>query len=232
MGLIEITEPFLSYICTLKKLSNSGDVLDASKIRTDLNNLISQMQEQSQESQALESQFNKVKLPLIFFADYIVYESGFKLSEPWKPMASEFDEYAGEEKFFVILEEELKDNSSEATERLSVYYSCLGLGMKNAYLGSEEELSQIMRQMFKRLFEKYKVDKSSKITPEAYKNVDKRDFTEQLAPKAGGLGVVFLSLLIIWFVSCLCLYHDASNDIEDSAETINSINSEDIYSLD
>jgi cytochrome bd-type quinol oxidase subunit 1 len=40
---------------------------------------------------------------------------------------------AGDEKFFDLLEETLNDSSEDASERLAVYYTCLGLGFMGMY---------------------------------------------------------------------------------------------------
>ncbi len=229
MGLLELTEPFFQYICTLKKLSNSNECIDTTRIRQDLNKIFNDMQQNSGSSSLLLSQYDKIKLPLIFFADYVVYESNLNLSEPWNALASQFKELAGEEKFFVILEQELVDKSADATERLAIYYTCLGLGLKNAYLGDREELSRMMSRVFLRVSEKFKLDKDSRITPVAYENIDTRDFTEQLCTKLAGIGIVLAGLVILWAVCCICLYKWASVGISDDVKKIKEVEVKRVY---
>ena len=43
-------------------------------------------------------------------------------------------------KFFDLLDETLNDPSDEATERLKIFYTCLGLGFSGWYAGQSEYL--------------------------------------------------------------------------------------------
>ena len=74
----------------------------------------------------LAAQYDKIELPLIFFADFMVKEGGYNISKKWKELAFDRNELGGDEKFFDLLEETLKDPSPAATDRLAVFYTCLG----------------------------------------------------------------------------------------------------------
>lgn len=220
MRLLELTEPLFQYVCTLKKLSNSRERLDTIRIKADLLKIFADMQKAAETSSLLATEYEKIKLPLIFFADYIVFESNLNFTQPWEPLALEYKELAGEEKFFLILSQDISDKSEIATERLAVYYTCLSLGIKNAYIGDKEQLNLLLSRVFLRVSEKFKLEKDLRITPQAYENVDKRDFTEELAPKFGSIGIALAGVLILWFVCFVLLFIWSSRDIKKYTDII------------
>ena len=74
-------------------------------------------------------------MPIIFFVDSIIAESKLSCAGQWHQdrLAYEQNELAGDEKFFDLLDETLNDPSPEATERLVIYYVCLGIGFTGWY---------------------------------------------------------------------------------------------------
>src|SRR5207249_3023762 len=94
----------------------------------------------------LASQLKKVELPLTFFVDSLIAESSLPFAAQWNQnrLAYDRNELAGDEKFFDLLDEDLKDQSEEASERLAVFYVCLGLGFSGIYFRQPELLRKNM----------------------------------------------------------------------------------------
>ena len=88
----------------------------------------------------------EVELPLIFFVDSMISESSLPFAAQWNQnrLAYDRNELAGDEKFFDLLEETLKDQNDEASERLAVFYTCLGLGFTGIYFRQPEYLRKTM----------------------------------------------------------------------------------------
>lgn len=220
MNLITLTEPFFRYICTLKKLAASKNSVSKQRVSGELGRIFNSMSGLSEESSQLRAQYEKIKLPLVFFADFMIYESGLKLDTPWTTLASEFGELAGEEKFFDMLAVEIEDRSKEAAERLAIYYTCLSLGFNDAYLGDKTQLGRDCARIYSRLETMYDIKKNSKLTSQAYSVVDKRDFTAQIGTKVGGLGIVLVCLVVLWFACCITVYKTSCDEIAGNIATI------------
>ena len=75
------------------------------------------MRNKAEAEPGLKAQWQKIELPLIFFVDSMISESGLSLAASWNRnrLAYEGKEFAGDEKFFDLLDETLNDPSEEAT---------------------------------------------------------------------------------------------------------------------
>ena len=63
-------------------------------------------------------------------------------------------------------------------------------------------------------------DEKSCICPEAYENVDTRDFVEPPSAKLVGVGITLIALIVIWAVAYFCLFKWTSNDLAKSLDII------------
>ena len=135
-------------------------------------------------------------------------------------MASERNELAGDEKFFDLLDEELADPSEDAAERLSVYYTCLGLGFTGVYIGQPESIRKLMLRISGRISSMMDADEEAFICPEAYENVDTRNLIEPPGTKLGGIAIALVGLIIVWFIAGVCLLKGTSDEVAKAIKTI------------
>ena len=140
----------------------------------------------------------------------------------WKELAFERKEMAGDEKFFDLLEETLKDRSPAANERLAVFYCCLGLGLTGWYTGQPEYLRRKMKEIAARLQAAGQFTETQKICPDAYDKVDTRDLIEPPGTKLVGIGIALVGLLIVFFFTYGFLYHDSANALRRAFSTIST----------
>ena len=101
-------------------------------VRSEVKDLLAEVMRNASSTVSLLNQVKKLELPMIFFIDNVICTSRLKFASQWaeKRLAAERNELAGDERFFLdFLEEDLKDTSEEAVERLAVYYVCLGSGL-------------------------------------------------------------------------------------------------------
>lgn len=63
-------------------------------------------------------------------------------------------------------------------------------------------------------------DEKSHICPEAYENVDSRDFVEPPGTKLVGIGIALIGLVIVWSIAYFCLFKWTSEDVAESVGTI------------
>jgi type VI secretion system protein ImpK len=135
MTLLELCEPLFQYVSRLSRLSRMGQSMEMGQVRSDIKRIFEEMKASTSSAAELISQYEKVELPLIFFVDFMIKESRLSFAAEWMELGRERNELAGDEKFFDLLDADLADPSDAATQRLVIFYTCLGLGFTGIYTG-------------------------------------------------------------------------------------------------
>lgn len=217
---VELCEPLFQYVCRLNRSARKGASIAQGTVRAELQALFSQLRDKAQQTPGLGDQYERVRLPLIYFCDFMIKESSLPFAKKWQEMAFEEEKFAGDEDFFEILEQTLADQSAQATERLGVFYTCVGLGMAGIYVRQPEKLRSYMNEMWARLRPRFGTEEGSRLCPEAYEIVD----TRVLWPKtARGIGFILVSLvaLIVGVLGAnFYLYHASSRSLVRSLDSI------------
>lgn len=220
MTLLELCEPLFQYVCRLRRSARMGRTLEMNDVRNDIAGTFDQMREAAGDDHELLTQYEKVELPLVFFTDFMIKESNLPFAYDWVELARERNELAGDEKFFDLLDADLADPSESAAERLVIFYTCLGLGFTGVYTGQLESIQRLTSQISGRISGLMDADKKSHICPEAYENVDTRDFVEPPGAKLLGIGIALAALIIVWAVAYCFLFKWTSDDLAESVDTI------------
>jgi type VI secretion system protein ImpK len=226
MTLLELCEPLFKKVCLLNRLARKGASLSATvdpeKLRLEIKELFSDIQKRASAEPGLAAQWEKVELPMIFFVDSMIAECGLAISANWNRnrLAYERKELAGDEKFFDLLDDTLKDPSEAATERLQVFYTCLGLGFTGWYAGQNEYLRGKMVDISQRIGSAMDTSQNTKICPEAYAGVDTRDLVQQPGLGIGVIAVIFLGLCFIVLTVETYLFRAASLSLLDSLAAV------------
>ena len=237
MTLPELTEPLFQYVCRLNRLarkagvaptgetvffsqgaSTRGASLDYTVVRNDIKAILEDMQQKAEKDFRLASQLTKVELPLLFFVDSLISESTLTFAAEWNKnrLAYERNELAGDEKFFDLLDEDMKDSSEEASERLAVFYVCTGLGFTGIYFKQPEFLRKTMLALAPRIRRWLDADETAKICADAYEGVDGRDLTEPPSRKVLLISLIFVCLIVAALASYIWLYHQSTRELNDS----------------
>jgi type VI protein secretion system component VasF len=190
------------------------------QVRADAKRTLEEMRAKASTSAELIGQYEKVELPLVFFVDFMVKESRLSFASQWHELGRERNELAGDEKFFDLLDENLVDPSSSATQRLAIFYTCLGLGFTGVYTGQPEAIQKLMSKISARISGMMDADEKSHICPEAYENVDSRDFVEPPSTQLVGIGIALIGLIIVWSIAYFCLFKWTSDDVAESLDAI------------
>jgi type VI protein secretion system component VasF len=180
------------------------------------------MQSQAGQTPGLAEGYQRTHLILVFFVDFMIQESQLSFRSNWVPLAYDLKELAGYEKFFDLLEQDLADPTDGATERLLVYYTCLGLGFTGVYFDQKDRIQQFMARMAARLSRFMDADESSRLCPQAYDYTDTRDLTEPPGTKLLGIGIALAGLTVVLVITYFLARHWASGEIRKTIETINS----------
>jgi type VI protein secretion system component VasF len=242
MTLLELTEPLFQYICRLNRVARkagggpTGDTsfltkggggprgisLDYGVVRSEIKNLFDEMLQKAAKDFRLDSQIKKMHLPLVFFVDALISESSLRFAAQWNQnrLGYEHNELAGDEKFFDLLDEDLKDQSEEASERLAVYYVCIGLGFSGIYFRQPELLRKTMFTIAPRIKRWLEADEMAKICADAYEAVDTRDLTEPPSRKVLVISMIFVCLIVACIASYVWLYSNSKSELTRSFEVI------------
>jgi type VI secretion system protein ImpK len=220
MTLLELCEPLFQYMCRLNRLARSGSALEMDQVRNDIKKIFEAMKAESLNIPALTSQYEKIELPLLFFVDFTIKESKLMFAYDWYELGRERNELAGDEKFFDLLDENLEGMSDAATERLVIFYTCIGLGFTGVYTGQPESIKRLMSKISARISGMIDADEKSFICPEAYENVDARDFVEPPSTRLVGIGITLIGLIVVWSIAYFCLLKWTLDDVSDSLDTI------------
>ncbi len=225
LGLVDLCEPLFQYVCMLNRVARNpgGEGMEYPALRKVIDGMFKEMEEYAGADLRLEAQYGKVKMPLIFFVDSMIAESRLGLASTWnkKRIAYEMEELAGDEKFFDLLDETLKETGKEAEERLAIYYTCLGLGFTGWYTGQNEYLRKKMLDVGQRVpRELLDTQHTAKVCPEAYDYLDTRNLVEPPGMKMATIGVVFAGCLLIAFAVNFYLFYDATTGLSASLKEI------------
>ncbi len=223
--LVELCEPLFQYICMLNRIARNpgGENIDFAALRKIIVTMLAEMEQFAAANSVLQSQFAKVRIALIFFVDSMIAESKLTLASEWHKnrLAYEFNELAGDEKFFDVLDETLKENGHEADERLAILYTCLGVGFTGWYAGQPEYLRKKMHDVAQRIpRELMDTNHTAKVCPEAYDHLDTRDLVERPGVKLITMAIAFAGFLLIVMAVNFYLFRSASNSLAESLQTI------------
>lgn len=222
MTLLELTEPLFQYICRLNRMARSGAPADYTVVRAELKALLEDLTQKAANEGRLLNQMKKMELPLMFFVDSMIASSNLKFAEQWhlNRLAYQLDEVAGDEKFFELLDETMRDNSEEASERLAVFYICIGLGFTGMYVGQPEYLRKTMMTIAPRIRHLVDTDQAAKICSEAYEKIDTRDLVEPPSRKMFVIAMIFLLCTVSVIVSYIWMYKSATGELRSALQKI------------
>jgi type VI protein secretion system component VasF len=224
--LLELCEPLFKKVCLLNRLGRKGGsvstTIDPDKLRLEIKGIFQEIEKRAKLDSRLAAQWQKVETPLIFFVDSMIAECGLSVSAAWHQnrLAYERKELAGDEKFFDLLDDTLNDSSKEATERLQVFYTCLGLGFTGWYAGQNEYLRGKMLDISHRIGEAMDTDQNARLCPEAYAGVDTRDLIQRPGLSIGAIAIICLGLCLIVSSVEIYLFRAASLSLTDSLTAI------------
>jgi type IV/VI secretion system ImpK/VasF family protein len=220
----DLYEPLFEYICVLSRIAGKpgGEKIEFNALRGTIQGHLESITRNAQANTLLALQVKKLEMATIFFVDSMIAESKLPCAAQWHQnrLAYEKDELAGDEKFFDFLDENLNDQSQEATERLVIFYVCLGLGFTGWYASQPEYLRKKMENIAKRISGAMEPDPAARICPEAYQYLDTRNLIERPTIKIGAIALVFLALCLIVLAVNLYLFKTGSVGLAQSLQEI------------
>ncbi len=214
MRLADACEPLFQYVCRLNRSARKGVNLDASQVRSEVMEILGRVRSTITGQGSLARAAEEVELILMFFVDSTVRAGSFPFKEHWKDLAYEKNELAGDERFWDLLDEALADNSEIATEKLGVFYTCVGLGFTGWFDGQPEHLRQKMLEMSSRLRGSMETDETARVCPEAYEHVRPGDFDVTARDQIIPVAFILVGLMVVVFIANVALFFDSKGTFE------------------
>ena len=219
MTLLELSEPLFQYICRINRSARKGGNYELAQVQSEIKGFLTEAKNKALTAN-LTDQWDKIELPLIFFCDFMIKTSALPWAGEWKELAFERHEMAGDEKFFDLLDETIKDKSPSANDRLMVYYTCIGLGFSGWYTGQPEHLRRRMKEMAARLQAAGQFSDAQRICADAYEKVDMRDLIEPPGTKLAGIGIALVGLCIVLFFAYVVMYRDSASALKNDTQEV------------
>ena len=220
MSLLVVCEPVFQYVCRLNRSARKGGQIDSVSVRNSVLTILEDAEKTAGTDPDLLAQFEKIKMPLLFFIDYMIKESTLSFADSWDEITREYGEHAGDEKFYDLLDETLEENTPAANERLSVFYTCLGLGFTGFYTGQPEYLRRKMTEISGRIRQMMDIDETIPLCPEAYEHVDTSDLIEPPAKKLVGIGILMVGMILVVFAVIITRFVQSKSDLGKSLDSI------------
>lgn len=219
---LQLCEPLFQYICRINRAARKGAAMEASHVRAEIKGIFEDMAGRAVDTPGLREQFQALRLPLVFFCDYIIRTSAMSFAASWQNIAEEEAPpiYTGDEMFFLMLDQTLHDKSDAASARLAVYYTCMGLGFLGYYETDVQEVQRRVKEIASRLRSGPDADRADHICPEAYEHVNTADLTEPPSRSLVPMVVAMVCLLILLFVANVYLYSGAASELTDSIQSL------------
>jgi type VI protein secretion system component VasF len=223
MTLLDLCEPTMQYVCRLNRLARKGGHVGAEEVRAQLKALLADARARAGQVPGMSAQWDKIELPLIFFCDGLIRESNLPFAGQWRDIAQERNELAGDEKFYDLMEETLADRSEPATERLAVFYTCLGLGFTGWYAGQPEYLRKKMMELSARLRGRgLEPEAGLKLCPDAYEHVNTANLIEPPGRSLVGIAIALVGLIIVLFLTNAYLYRSSAGALRAALQDVST----------
>jgi len=220
MALTELCEPLFQYICLLNRSARKGATYGLNQVRGEVTGILDDIRARAAADPKLAAAYAGVEPVLLFFADSMIKNSNLAFAADWQELAHEIGEHDGDEKFFDMLDDTLRDPAPDAVMRLRVFYTCLGLGFTGWYAGQTELLRKRMLEISARVRGVTEADHASRIVPEAYEHVNTGNLIDPPGASLTGIGIALGGLLIVLFVANMYLYKSSSRNLNQAIQNI------------
>ena len=118
------------------------------------------------------------------------------------------------------LDATLDESGEAADDRLSVLYTCIGLGFQGWYAGQPEYLKKKMLECSTRLRDMMEADERAYLCHAAYDALDTRDLVQPPAKKLGGLAIAVVGFIVVMFIANIVAYRWSNHGIVKSLDSI------------
>lgn len=224
MTLSQVCEPFFQFVCSLNRAKRKGITLEPSHVHAQFEQELRDVRERAGEGTDRATMLRQVELierPLIYFFDSLMVRQFF--GDRWDELSVQRNWLGYEEHFYRLLDDTLDERGEDATERLGVFYTCLGLGFEGFFEGQPEKISSYMDTMARRLRDLDLIDAGldAKLCREAYEHTDSGDeLVKPVGGQIGAVGLVIVGLIVLLVVLMFVGYNRGAHQLAQVLQDI------------
>jgi type VI protein secretion system component VasF len=148
----------------------------------------------------------------------MIRKSKLSFAADWHGMAEGIAD--GDERFFDMMDDALRNPAAAAREELQVYYTCIGLGFTGWYAGQADHLRKRMLELSARLRGVGDADQVSRIVPEAYEHVDTSNLIESAGASVAAILIGFLGITAVLLIANIYLYQASFHKLDGALNGI------------
>jgi type IV/VI secretion system ImpK/VasF family protein len=217
----DLTNEFFEQLSLDLRILATGGRLDEVRLRQRIQDSLGRMEQRALADPNLQRVFEKIRMPLLFIADDLIARSSAPFAAHWHAhrLAYEEDEFAGDEKFYVLLEEYLKETDPASEEALAVFYRGLSLGFEGWYAGQPAKITGFMKAIAERL--PHRFQPSPSITPGAYDALDSRTLYARPPRHYGRVILTLVAAAAFLSLTIVGIYRVTVGDLQDSLQRVN-----------
>ena len=223
LSYVDLVEPLFQYICKVNRgaKSISPVTADLAVVRGDIENILQKISTKANKDMALARLHAKMEKPLVYYVDSVIEQSNLTIAAEWgqhRLAAIRWQDLAGNQAFFNLLNAELDAQSEGSEQALAVFYLCLCLGFTGMYAGQPTAINGLIGRIAPRIRSLVESDLNAPICEEAY-GVH-RSLPAPVGSRMGIIGLVFVFVTLSVFVVYYSLYISATSDLRAAVEAV------------
>lgn len=231
--LLEHLEPLFLYVCQQHRIareSKGGGDNVFEHVRAEVKRKLDEIETAARFDPVLRQHLEKLRDPIYWYVDstFGSPDNAFAFRQKWNDQRlgdyGEDGNLSGDDAFFDELDKELENDPRDesSNERLGFYHVAIGLGFTGCWFkrtaDHREKLKGLMQRIYPRIGKHVDADASGRVTPEAYRFTDKRDFVAPARDKPMIFFVAFMLFLGTLLIGYIHWYLEATGEIRDGIE--------------
>jgi type IV/VI secretion system ImpK/VasF family protein len=211
-ALFRLVSPLFLYAVTFRRKVRKGIHPDDVSVFRDLDDIFTRMEVDSRADPRLDVLYEKVKYPLVVFADEILVESDWRHAATWTQSHLLEEKYfqtniGGDKLFQVAAEVDARDS-----ELAAILYTVISLGVKGAYFRMPERLAEIKSRLYRHLSEQL-ASTHGAITPDAYRVNERAQVRVRPAVTLLKVAVAVIGGLALYWLAAYWAWETAVTDL-------------------
>ena len=212
--IVDLCEPVFVYVCYINRCGRLGDSIEYDEVRTNIDQLLREIENNLKIGTNLRRQYARIKLPLLFFIDSMICQSGVDFNKKWDAdrLSYEVGEMTGDQSFFQLLEVQLDDFSVDSESCLIFFYLCLELGFTGVHKSDPDKINFYLDRIVEKVPSlNEKVDLA--LFKDIKKNVDTRSLLAYNWLSTKKLVLIIAVFCILYILFNVSLYYGATHPL-------------------
>ncbi len=220
---VDLVEPLFQYICKVNRGAKSVSPVtgNLAVVRGDVENILQKISAKANKDVTLARLHAKMEKPLVYYVDSVIEQSNLTIAAEWgqqRLAAIRWNDLAGDQAFFNLLDAELAAQSESSEQALAVFYLCLCLGFTGMHAGQPVAINGLISRIAPRIRSLVESDLNARICELAYEV--HRPLPAPVGSRIGIIVLVFVFVTISVLVVYYSLYISATSDLRTAVDAV------------